>query len=274
MDLFFVLKLLVVLLFLVMFLRNSKIVWGIGLLTVSTAFLLDTIWTTFGREEVLADVGFFFYVLSGALFAGAAIWFWSVLRPLVDFEDPARDPDRAVTHTDRLSLPDPGAAVDGDETYADPRELFEEIRTHLGPADVRDLIFDLQLNENDVLAPDQEMTRTITRILNRAHEEGKMGDLALAVERVLTPVPAESLPRREKLTINSPPTVLRHYLLAHYSLDELMDLARRLGIDVDRLQHGTKPALARDLLLYLQRRNQMGQLIARLHAAAPLQEEG
>lgn len=273
MDLFFVLKLLVVLLFLVMFLRNSKVVWGIGLLTVSTAFLLDTIWTTFGREEILADVGFFFYVLSGALFAGAAVWFWSVLRPLVGMDGRVAAEADAGGDAAGLPLAEMTAAPPGEETYADPQALYEEMRRRLDLQDVRDLIFDLQLNENDVLAPTQEMTQTIKRILNKAQQQGKMGDLALAIERILTPVPPESLPRREKLSVSSPPTVLRHFLLAHYSLEDLGDLAGRAGVDYERLDHGNKPALARNLLLYLQRRNQMGRLIEQLHADAPDGEE-
>lgn len=273
MDFFFILKLLVVLFFLVMFLRNSKIVWGIGLLTVSTAFLLDTIWTTFGREEILADIGFFFYVLSGALFAGAAVWFWSLLRPLIGIPEPLMD--RATAMGDSRSAR--GARLDApedvDESFAAPRELLEDIRTRLGPEDVRDIIFDLQLNENDVMAPQLEMTHTIWRVLNHAQEENKMGELALAVERILTPLPPESLPRREKLSVTSPPTVLRHFLLAHYSLSELADLAQRTGVDYERLDHGSKPALARNMLLYLQRRNQIGHLIQQLHADSLENEE-
>ena len=71
---FVVLKLLVVLLFLVRFLRRPSVVWGIGLLTVTTAVLLDTLLGTFDRDALLAELGFFFYVIAGALLAGAAAW--------------------------------------------------------------------------------------------------------------------------------------------------------------------------------------------------------
>ena len=273
MDFFFVLKLFVVLVFLVMFLRNSKIVWGIGLLTVSTAFLLDTIWRTFGRDEILAEVGFFFYVLSGALFAGAAIWFWSLLRPVLGLEARAAQTDPISAAGPRLVYQEPASGLHGEDTYADPGELLNEIRTRLGPQDVKDLIFDLQLLENDVVAPDQELTQTIVRVLNRAQAEGKMGDLSLAVERILTPVPPSSLPRREKLSAHSPPTVLRHFLLAHYTWEGLADLASRLDVDYERMEHSSKPALARNLLLYLQRRNQTASLIRTLQEDAPLDEE-
>ena len=273
MDLFFVLKLLVVLFFLVMFLRNSRVVWGIGLLTVSTAFLLDTVWTTFGREEILADVGFFFYVLSGALFAGAAIWFWSLLRPYTGKNDPTAGNRPAPAPEMAPVIAGPTGDISGDGTYADPRELFEAIRTRLGPQDVRDLIFDLQLNENEVLAPNQELVHTITRVVNRAQHEDKLGDLALALERILTPVPPESLPRRDKLSAGSPPTVLRHYLLAHYSLEGLRELALALDVDYQHFDHANKSQLARNLLRYLQRRNQIGLLVDQLQANVPSREE-
>ncbi|MCO5180917.1 MAG: hypothetical protein M9896_12815, partial [Candidatus Promineofilum sp.] len=76
-----ILKLLVVLIFLIMFIRRPSVVWGIGLLTVTTAVLLDTLLGTFNRDELLAELGFFFYVISGVLLAGAAAWFWGVVRP-------------------------------------------------------------------------------------------------------------------------------------------------------------------------------------------------
>ena len=80
MSLLLLLKLLVVLAFLVMFIRRPTIAWGIGLLTVTTAVLLDTILGTFGREQTQEDLGFFFYIITGALFGGGAFWLWSVLR--------------------------------------------------------------------------------------------------------------------------------------------------------------------------------------------------
>jgi hypothetical protein len=170
-------------------------------------------------------------------------------------------------------MPATGSAPTGDDTYADPRELFHTIRTRLGPEDVRDLIFDLQLNENEVLSPNQEIVHTITRIVNRAYEQDQMGALALAVERILTPVPPENLPRREKLTSSSPPTVLRHFLLAHYSLDGLKGLAKALDIDYQHFDHGNKSQMARNLLRYVQRRNQVNGLLAELQSGADLDEE-
>ena len=52
---FTVLKLLIVLIFLVKFLRRPSVVWGIGLLTVTTAVLLDTLLGTFDRDALLAE---------------------------------------------------------------------------------------------------------------------------------------------------------------------------------------------------------------------------
>lgn len=275
MDLYFIFKLVVVLIFLVMFLRNSKIVWGIGLLTVSTAFLLDTIWTTFGREEVLADVGFFFYIITGALFAGAAIWFWSVLRPFLAVDGTLNVENAPQPKAATPATPHPAVVTDGEGVYGDSRDLFETMREQLSPRDLRDVIFDLQLSENDVIAPNQEMVHTVARIIARAREQEKMADLALAVERILTPVPPESLPRREKLSASSPPTVLRHFLLAHYTLEGLRALARKIGVDYEQFEHNNKSDLARNLLLYLQRRNGLGQLVDCLHedASASIEEE-
>lgn len=275
MDLYFIFKLVVVLIFLVMFLRNSKIVWGIGLLTVSTAFLLDTIWTTFGREEVLADVGFFFYIITGALFAGAAIWFWSVLRPFLAVDGTLNNENAPQPKAATPATPHPAVVTDGEGVYGDSRDLFETMREQLSPRDLRDVIFDLQLSENEVIAPNQEMVHTAARIIARAREQEKMADLALAVERILTPVPPESLPRREKLSASSPPTVLRHFLLAHYTLEGLRALARKIGVDYEQFEHNNKSDLARNLLLYLQRRNGLGQLVDCLHvdASASIEEE-
>ncbi len=84
-----ILKLLIVLVFLVMFLRRPSVTWGVGLLTVTTAVLLDTFLGTFDREEMLAQFGFFYYVIAGILFAGAAFWLWGVLRPYLSSEPAA-----------------------------------------------------------------------------------------------------------------------------------------------------------------------------------------
>ncbi|NIT55544.1 MAG: hypothetical protein GWN00_04710, partial [Aliifodinibius sp.] len=71
-TLILIIKIALVIFFLVMFLRGNKLVWGIGLLTVTSAVLLDTFLGTFNREQMMEELGFFFYVLSGSIFAGAA----------------------------------------------------------------------------------------------------------------------------------------------------------------------------------------------------------
>lgn len=258
MTLFFILKLLVVLFFLAMFLRNMRLVWGIGLLTVTSAFLLDTFLGTFGQEAMQAELGFFFYVISGGLFAGGALWLWGLLRP------------QAMTGNSTAvpAFRPAGAGADMAETTPvtnesgfDRKMLYEQIRYRLGPGDVRDLIFDLEINENDVVMPGQSMSDIALRLLALAEAEEKMGALALAVERILTPIPPENLPRREKLSVTSPPTILRHFLLAHYKLSELEALALTLDIDWEQLGNGNKKEMVRGLLLYLERRNRVPELI-------------
>ena len=83
MNLFFLIaKIIVVAFFLIMFLRSSRLVWGVGLLTVTSAILLDAFLGTFGREEMMQQLGFFFYIIIGMLIGGAVFWFLGVMRPL------------------------------------------------------------------------------------------------------------------------------------------------------------------------------------------------
>ena len=255
MDLLFALKLLIVLFFLVMFLRRTDVVWGIGLLTATSALLLDTFLGVFDQDAIQAELGFFYHIVSGGIFAGAALWLWGLVRPILSNEPIPQLPAFRPAAESPPPAGDPDAGVDR-------QMLFEQIQTRLSPDDVRDLIFDLELNENDVLAPGEPMTATVTRLMDRAARERKMGDLALAVERVLTPIPPESLPRREKLGADSPPTVLRHYLLTHYSHNEIAGMATALDVDWERLDARNKRTLARELLLYISRRNRMDELLA------------
>jgi len=77
-----ILKVTVVVFFLIVFLRTIRITWAIGLLTVTSAILLDTFFGTFGREEMIAELGFFYYVIAGVLFAGASFWLWGLIRSM------------------------------------------------------------------------------------------------------------------------------------------------------------------------------------------------
>ncbi len=284
---FTVLKLLVVLFFLIKFLRRPTVVWGIGLLTVTTAVLLDTLLGTFDRDALLAEMGFFFYVIAGALLAGSAAWFWGVVRPWLPGQSavlststlpPPSDvrpvhaspippaempapPARAV-----VPAPPPPRPPNHEDGYAtagyDRQMLYEEIRHRFSHDDLQDLMFDLDVNELDVVVPGQTNDELIVRIMDAADDGGQTGAVALAVERILTPPPPEYLPRPEKLSVESPRTVIRHYLLAHYSVEQLQQLAAGLGIDWEQLDAGTKKDKTRALLLYLYRRNRLADLLA------------
>lgn len=241
-----------------MFLRRPNFVWGIGLLSVTTAVLLDTILGTFNREQLLAELGFFFYIIGGVLFAGATLWAWGVLRPVAGA---AVAPAKPV-HPSRE-----GTKTDDQESNAafDRQMLYQEIRQRLGREDIFDLIFDLGLNESDVITLDQDMNQLIINIMDYAEENGQSGVLALAVERILTPPPPENLPRLEKIDADSPATILRHYLIAHYNLEALHKITADLGIDWEQLAGDTKQTRVRTLLQYLYRRNRINELIDLLH---------
>lgn len=284
-----ILKLLVVLVFLVMFIRRPTVVWGIGLLTVTTAALLDTLLGTFNREELLAELGFFFYVISGVLLAGAAAWFWGVVRPWLPngaeplsavaprpvaasnpVVFPAAPSPEVATPKPAPKLPPPLPADHVDqfaEAGYDRQMLYEEIRRRFSHADLRDLMFDLEINELDVATVGQSMDELIVRVMDTADQEGKASTVALAVERILTPPPPEHLPRLEKLSADSPRTVIRHYLLAHYSMEQLQQFAADLGIDWEQLETGDKKDKVRDLLLYLYRRERIDDLLSAMRAA-------
>lgn len=271
MDLLFFAKLLVVLFFLAMFIRGSRLVWGVGLLTVTTALLLDSFRLVFGDDSFLDEVGYFQDILRGVLFGGAALWLWGVLRPLASSDEKAI---RAAPATVPLAAAPPtwtdnGPAVHGETDVAIDRQmLYEQIRYQLGPSDVSDLLFDLRVNENDIIVPNEDVSQLVVRLMNLAERRGQMGELALAVERVLTPWPAERLPRLEKLSADSPPAVLRYYLLAHYNLEQLQTLSERLEIDWEELPGSGKKEKVRHLLLYLYRRNRIADLIEQMNAEA------
>ena len=221
--------------------------------------LLDTFLGTFNREAILADLGFFFYIISGVLFAGATLWAWGILWPLLGVPTdpiPINPPKDTMERTEKKAVKSSAAF--------DRQMLYDEIRQRLGREDVLDLIFDLGLNENDVMTPGQDMNQLIINIMDRVEENGQSGALALAVERILTPPPPENLPRLEKIDAASPATILRHYLLAHFNLAQLQQMAAALKVDWDELDAGNKKTKARSLLLYLYRRNRIHELIAYL----------
>lgn len=284
-----ILKLLVVLFFLIMFIRRPSVAWGIGLLTVTTAALLDTLLGTFDRDAILADLGFFFYVISGVLLAGGAAWFWGVSRPWLA-ADSVRSTSAqpatvrgtapvaaAATPVETISAPavtlPPPLPPDHIDSYAetgyDRQMLYEEIRQRFSREDLSDLMFDLEVNELDVATVGQSMDELIVRVMDAADRDGKASTVALAVERILTPPPPEHLPRLEKLSVDSPRTVLRHYLLANFSVEELKEIAARTGVDWEQLEGQDKKSKTRAFLSYLYRRDRVNELLAAMRAGAP-----
>lgn len=255
-----IVKITVVAAFLVMFLRTSKAVWGVGLLTVISAILLDTLLSTFSREEILTELGFFYFVIAGVLIAGAAFWLWGLLKSWAGSPDsetinPTNPPAPAMT------APETGLSAENSGTVYDRQELVNQIHDRFGPDDLLDLVFDLGLNENDVFAYGQVGSQAIDNIVNLAESSGQSTQLALAVERILSPIPADHLPRVEKLDSDSPPTILRHYLLSKYSLTDLQNICREMDIDWEIIAGDSKKSRVRNLLLYLYRRNRIDQLI-------------
>ncbi len=266
MSLLLIIKLLIVIIFLIMFIRRPSVAWGIGLLTVSTAVLLDTLLNTFDHTELQVQLGFFYFVIIGALFGGGALWLWALLRPFIN----------PTPVTTAAATPPPQSDKQpnfnaGDSTF-DRQMIYEQIRNRFGFEDVLDLMFDLDIHENDVMGLNQNMQDLIVNIMDTAEARGQMAVLALAVERILTPLPADHLPRLEKLSAESPPTVLRQYLLAHYDLAELQQIAADLDIDWEDLGIASKKQKVRNLLLFLARRNRTDDLLDWMHTHAPASE--
>jgi hypothetical protein len=266
MTLILLFKILVVLFFLIMFLRRPSWTWGVGLLTVSTAVLLDTILGTFDPEQIIAQLGFFFYVLSGSIGAGAAFWLLSLLRPYLPLQlvsetkdIPALSPPSTAHHNNQPPALTP--ATDESGAAFDRQLIYEEIHHRFGREDVFDLMFDLDIHENDVMSVSANMPQLIINIMEWTAQNGQTGALALAVERILTPPDPATLPRLEKISADSPPTILRHYLLAHYNLETLQTLSAHLNIDWEQLNAGNKKTKVRDLLQHLYRRNRIDELI-------------
>lgn len=261
-----IVKFAVMAVFLFMFWRKPTLNWGVGLLTVTSAVLLDTFLGTFNRDDMLAQFGFFFYVISGLLIGGAAYWLFSLFLPLQTLMQP-NAVATAVSPTLPPAAPQSSTAVqfspgtDETGTAFDRQMIFEEIRDRLSRDDVLDLLFDLGIRDNEVMNLQQEMQQLIINVMELTAQRGQTGQLALAVERILTPPAPESLPRLEKISLESPPTILRHYLLAHYDLEKLQKTAVALGIDWEQLNVTSKKSKVRDLLHHLYRRNRVDELI-------------
>ncbi|GIK57045.1 MAG: hypothetical protein HND44_21245 [Chloroflexi bacterium] len=279
-------KLLVVVLFLVMFLRRPSLSWGVGLLTVTTALLLDTILGTFNREAFLAELGFFFYFIAGAIGGGGVFWFLGVLWPHLPQSASAQMAAAPVTAVGTPAVgvqertpmapsangqpetirPEPlpvvDAAEDPEAAAYDVPALLADIQQRFGREDVLDLMFDLEIPETAVVSLNQNLHTLAYEVVAYATRNGQTAQLALAIERILTPPPPEMLPRLEKLTPVSPRASLRYVLLARYNLEKLQQMAARLGIDWEQLEGVEKRGKVRELLQYLYRRNRVDELLA------------
>ena len=256
-----IVKIVVVAAFLVMFLRTNKAIWGVGLLTVISAILLDTLLSTFSREEILTELGFFYFVIAGALMAGAAFWLWGLLKFWVTPQASQRENLAQTPAAQAVTVPKNISSGNDPATAYDHQELVDQIHERFSPDDLLDLLFDLGLNENDVFVYGQDGNQAIANIVMQAEATGQSTQLALAVERILTPIPADHLPRLEKLGPNSPPTILRHYLLTNYSMTDLQHFSLELEVDWEIIAGDGKKSKVRNLLLYLYRRNRISQLI-------------
>jgi len=259
-----ILKFIAIIFFLLMFLRKPSLVWGIGLLTITTAVLLDTLLGTFDRDALLAEIGFFYFIIAGSLFAGAALWLLGLLLPKIQ---PISTTPSPINVPEEIVLPPTNTTKNtgGNQSFADRQMLYQEIRQRFGREDILDLMFDLEISEGDVLTIDQDMNQLIVNIMDYAENTGQCDEMALAVERILTPPPPDHLPRLERIQADSPPTILRQYLLANYSLEDLQELTADLNIDWEQLDAGAKREKTRSLLQYLQRRNRLDELVDLMH---------
>ncbi len=277
MTILLIIELAVVLIFLLMFLRRPSLVWGVGLLTVTTAVLLDTFFRTFSRADLIDEFGFSFYIIAGMLVGGMAVWTWGMLRPVREATAvqpaPVAAPMPAPTVGKGTAvIPPPLPELPHNEDALDRQMLYDEIRQRFGREDILDLMFDLGLNEADVVTADQNLNQLVVNIMDRAQANGQSADLSLAVERILTPISPDLLPRPDKIDVHSPRPILRYYLLANYNLTELRQMAAHLGLDWEQLGGDNKKAKVRDFLLYLYRRNRIDELITLLRVGQQEEE--
>ena len=260
-----------------MFFRRTNLIWAVGLLTATTAVLFNVAFNIFGANTDPEAIGLWPQILGGLAFGGAAFWLWGLLQPQLNSSNSFSDSKSYANGSNPATATEPiSAAVDpsqeqllsrravgmrNEASEYDLQLLYEQIKLNLGPEDVLDLLFDLEMAENEVIAPTNNMNQTIHNIIDTALEKDQIGDLALAVERILTPVPPDHFPRLSRITVESPPTILRRYLLTFYSLEMLEEMTEALEIDWERLGIGSKQQKVRNLLLWIRRRNRMAELI-------------
>lgn len=268
--LFLIAKIVIVAFFLFMFLRSNKVIWGIGLLTVTSAILLDTFLGTFGREEMIEQFGFFYYAFAGTLFAGAALWLWGLLRPITQSERVAKETvdqlDSAAVIAATTSFLD--EQNDTPQAAAVHPVLYETIMKEFGEDDILDLEFDMGYTIDSFPVPDRGFDELSVAIIDTAERNDQIEELRLAVERIQTPLPPEHLPRIEKIQADSPQTVLRQYMVANCTMAELELITTTLGIDWGSILGATLNAKVRNLLLNAVRTNRQEELIKLLQRRA------
>jgi len=229
---------------------------------VKTAVLLDTFLSTFDRAQTIADLGFFASAIDGMLIGGMAVWAWGLLRPLT-----ATVVTTTAVQPQSLdpSTPIPNAPLSVPDSEIPDYELLKKTYRNLNWQDMRDLLFDAQINENDVMpASGQTTSQLIINSINYAEQHGEIAQYEVALDRIINPIPPENLPRLDKINADSPPTVLRHYLLAHYTLAELEQMTIALNLDWEQVEMGSKKTKVRSLLVELGKNGRLDELISLL----------
>jgi len=277
--LFLFAKVTLVAFFLLMFLRSNKVIWGIGLLTVTSAILLDAFLNTFGREEMIQQFGFFYYVLAGALFAGATLWLWGVLRaytkPVIQEPESIRPTASPPACVD--AQPAEGSD-DRSQEKAAYSDIYVTINDNFSEDDILDLEFDMGYSEYSNLIAGREIEELTLSIIETAERDHQIEELRLAIERVQSPLAADHLPRIEKISADSPRTVLRQYMLANCTMTDIELIIDNLRIDSDSVPGDTTKARVRNLLLYVDSNDRVEELIELLQrrsseTSAPLSSQ-
>lgn len=268
-----ILKVLIVVGFLIYFFRRPSVISAIGLLTVTTAVLLDTILGTFDREALIGQLGFFFYLLSGLIVGGAAVWLAAVTRPFWGGQPLLQDAVTEYKTPPLVKRPLAEATDDHNHSPIDRQMLYDDMRTRLGYDDLFDLMYDLEIYENDIMTLPQDVTELMVSIMDYCQERGMDHQLALAVERIITPPPPDHMPRLNKITVDSPPTIVRHFLLANFSLADLQRIAQLLDIDWEQLNRHNKKVFVRNLLRHVERHNETPRLLEAMHEVVEPSEQ-
>lgn len=268
--LFLIIKTLIIVVFLVMFLRTNKPAWGIGLLTVTSAILLDTFLSTLGRDQMMEDLGFFLYIIAGALLAGATIWLWAILKEFAFHQEKKQDGDGTVAISETINN-DIEESQQGEPIDQQPevgQMWFESSDINL-----LDLMFDLGWNDEDVAKLYVANDQFFASVFDLAWERGQTEELKLAVERIKQPIPRESLPRLEKLKKESPPTILRQYLICHYTNSELDQMIEELDLAESSSEQKIKNEKVRYLLTDLYQANRIDELIEMMQTEPNVERE-